>query len=94
MYMCIHKHTIHTHAFELELNFYMHLSIQHPPDLHGPQRTRQESRGEWPPSYARPQETHSPRLSGTRKAKKSATRDLRYGAEKVKKKVHILSVYL
>lgn len=41
-------------------------------------RTRQESRGAWPPLYARPPANLSPRLSGTRKAKKSATRDSRY----------------
>lgn len=55
--------------------------MQHPLDSHEPQKTKQEFRGEWLPLCARPQGIHSPRSCGTKKAKKSATRDLRYGPE-------------
>lgn len=75
-----HTRTIHTNSnmFAVWTYFCEHLSMQHPRDLREPQKTKQESRGEWPPSCARPPGIHSPRLYGTRKAKKSATRDLRY----------------
>lgn len=56
------------------------LSTQHPQSSHEHQKTRQVSRGAWPPLCARPPANLSPRLSGTRKAKKSATRDSRYDA--------------
>lgn len=54
------------------------LSTQHPRGSREHRRTRQESRGAWPPLCARLPANLSPRLSGTRKAKKSATRDSRY----------------
>lgn len=57
------------------------LSTQHPRDLREHQKTRQASRGAWPPSCARRLGILSPRSFGTRKARKSATRDLRYGAD-------------
>lgn len=75
---------------ELDLTFKLRLSMQHPQDSHEPQKTKQESRGEWLPLCARPQGIHSPRLFGTKKAKKSATRDLRYDAELLTKKLSTL----
>lgn len=70
-----------THTHNWAWTWLSSLSMQHPPDLHEHLKIKQASRGEWPPLCARPQGIHSPRLSGTRKAKKSATRDLRYDDE-------------
>lgn len=68
----------HHFASRLHLNSTFSLSAQHPPDLPEPQKTRQASRGESPLLCARPQVIRSPRSCGTKKGKKSATRDSRY----------------